>query len=390
MNEELKKLVDSLFEGKDFALKSDLNEIKTAIESEIKKLGDNSEMEKKIGSLNEALNSINEELKKAKASNTPETKFVDFGELGARAMKSMIEKGSSQATESVKAGEVFTSSITGGTTLNVGIEPGVDKPALPRYVFELFSRRPWAKGFVEWTEQASNTNGAGVKTEGTAAGQTIETWKAVKKFMDRISTYAHFSRELEEDLSILANELRADLSDNMDKAVSAKVYTDLLAAATAFNATAIKLNAKIVAPNIMDVIMAAATQVATANLTPTVVAINPIDAALMQMTKGTNEVYTLPPFWASDRQIAGMQVFVSNEIAQNTMVVMDASKPVIYDHINKEVKIVDQDQDDAIKGMKKAIAYQSVCLRVRANEAKGVVKVTDIAAAITALKKAAA
>jgi len=83
-----------------------------------------------------------------------------------------------------------------------------------------------------------------------------------------------------------------------------------------------------------------------------------------------------------------MRIVQNTNVTVNTALVFDSALPKLYVAREMQMQVWDQNEDDALNDRKTVTLWFRGQMRVRTNEKLGIIKVTDIDAAITALTKA--
>jgi HK97 family phage major capsid protein len=165
-------------------------------------------------------------------------------------------------------------------------------------------------------------------------------------------------------------------------------FNGLVSDATTFVApTALAL--AVTLPNFGDVLKAASLQARLNHFNPDVAVVNPSDFALLELEKDTAGNYVLPPFKTADGTlVAGMRIVQNTNVTINTALVFDSALPKFYVAREMQMQVWDQNENDALLDRKTVTLWFRGQMRVRTNEKLGLIKITDIDAAITALTKA--
>lgn len=140
-------------------------------------------------------------------------------------------------------------------------------------------------------------------------------------------------------------------------------------------------------PIIADVIRVAINQVILNNDIPTSVLLNPTDLTLMELEKGTNGHYVLPPFVASNGlTIKGIAVKESTQIAQNTCVVGNFSRfrIKVREDLNLEEGYKTGDFEKNLRSFKTEMRYFGFIPTVHYGS---IVYISDLDAAKTLIEK---
>jgi len=124
--------------------------------------------------------------------------------------------------------------------------------------------------------------------------------------------------------------------------------------------------------NITDLIRVVMAQIEAANFTPTHVIMNPQDIATLQLTKGTDGLYTYPMYLPTqdgmgEMRVAGMRVISSTYMAQDKYLIGDLSQVSVRfrDNIAMTVGL---DADDFTRNMITILAEARLVQYVKNNK----------------------
>ena len=202
----------------------------------------------------------------------------------------------------------------------------------------------------------------------------------------KVAVYSKYSAEMAEDLPNLVSEIRNYLVADLRRVVDTQI---LSGAGTGENLTGILTNATAFAagtlvvdePNNFDVIEAAVTQVLTNLFNPNYVVVHPVDAAKMNLTKGTDGHYVMPPFiTAGGQTISGVRVVTNTGVTAGSFLVGDFTRSSVKYRRGLTVELTNSDQDDFIKDRFTVKATVRLVHRVKANDYGAFVKGTFAAA----------
>lgn len=152
-----------------------------------------------------------------------------------------------------------------------------------------------------------------------------------KKVAERMRVSRELLSDIEGMTSMIENELRYEVMKHANDAALTGVSSStdpagVTTVAGAFTLTGLEVKN----PNNYDAIRAAVAQLASLNFTSNIVAfVNPVDAAQMDLDKGDDGHYALPPFYtAGGQQVSGVRVISDNNIAKGNLLVgsMDTYK----------------------------------------------------------------
>lgn len=265
------------------------------------------------------------------------------------------------------------------------------------------------KNRIGWIEGTYQSN-VGYVGEATAQA-TADAMTAVEKTraMAKASAKIKVTKEMTTDYSYIASKLQNKMltkgllfldkelwsGDGNDSTAANHIY-GLKGHATAFSATKSGLALSVEKPTVVDVIEAARLQCAVidaANLsdaggyTPNVLFINPVTISKVRLAKATDGNYLVNRLADDTLTLNGLTIIESNAVAANELMVMDSSVAEVYFKQNPEIQI-GQEATDLTQDQYTIVMFLRAQLVIEGPDKLGLVLVSDIAAAITALTKA--
>ena len=214
---------------------------------------------------------------------------------------------------------------------------------------------------------------------------TVEQSTA-KKVAERFRVSTELLNDIDGMQTLIENEARFEVETAANTAVltgtaSGTVPAGITTIASAFTLTTVDVQN----PNNFDAIRAAIAQLQTLNFDRNIVAfVNPIDAAEMDMAKGEDGHYVLPPFISqSGTVVKGVRVIEDNNIAVGFLLIGDMSKYKILMYQDFFVRW-GLDSDDFSKNLITMIAEMRFHQTFGANDAGAFIydSFSDIKAAI--------
>ena len=391
------------------ALKSQIAGIKTGMTAEELK---NDPTIKKLDDTINDLNGKIEAMSKKGGAPTMELKDAIKEVLEKEEVKSIFtsNKAAGMQTFELKAA---TSDVT-GTIAVTDMKKDINFPRLRALSFLPLLPQGMVgtdKNRIGWIE-GTYTSNVGYVGEATAA-TTADAITAVEKTraMAKASAKIKVTKEMTTDYSYIASKLQNKMltkgllfldkelwsGDGNDSTAANHIY-GLKGHATAFSATKSGLALSIQTPTVVDVIEAARLQCAVidaANLTdaggyvPNVLFINPVTMSKIRLAKGTNGNYLVNRLADGTLVLNGLTIIESNAVAVNELMVMDSSVAEVYFKQNPEIQI-GQEATDLTQDQYTIVMFLRAQLVIEGPDKLGLVLVSDIAAAITALTKPAA
>jgi HK97 family phage major capsid protein len=390
-----------------------INKTSSQVDSLQKEVESLKEKGKNTASLEEALKTAQESLKaledfKAKAEG-------DLGDLAAKVEKqgkkfegestaTAIEKALTEGAESLKnmvkdpnsksmlfaakaAGTMTIGNNYTGGTIGITDWMGGFTPVARRspYIRQIINVMQTTGQYVAWAEQTARDGSAASTAEGAAKTQSDFDIVEVTKKVEKITSYMKASKESLADIAFLSSEINTELRSLLELKLDSLLYNGngttpnikgIVTYATAFSVASTSLANGVDQANNFDAIRAAVWQVVNGNFMPNYVLVNPIDAALMDMTKLTDGQYVIPPFaTATGQTIAGLQVIENTGVTAGDFLVGDFSKSnlVMREEINFSIGY---ENDDFTKNLVTILAELRGTHYVKTNHAGAFVKGT--------------
>lgn len=348
----MQTLIDSKAPAEKIKELTDLyNAGKTSIETLSKQL-DTIQLEMKDRALNGKPVSIFGDFKKAFDAKKAELKSP--GGQFAFDLKDIDPRMLLKASTIDEATELSNSSTTTAVVVPMRT-PGVEKaPDRPVLMMDVVNRGTTNSNRVTWVERSARTAGAAALAEGAQYLQSDMTYIMKVAEVEKIGTFIKVTNEALEDWDELLTQIKNELLPMVERALETELYSGsgttphldgIITTASAYATNS--LDASIITPNIFDVILAAATQIAEYNYVPTHAFLAPADFAKMIGSKSADGTYVLPPFiTAGGMSVAGVKVIQSTLITAGSILVGDFSRVTLYLKRGIEIKIWDQDSTD--------------------------------------------
>ena len=309
--------------------------------------------------------------------------------------KDAIAKASTQNpfTFTINKADVLTTSVTNPTANYMA--PGIGEIARPvnvlRQLFLTGTVSAGQGGVVHYIDQATNTNGAAMQTEGALKGEGAITWVEKSMPLQTVAEWIQVSKQALTDFAFIESEIKNKLLRDLAFKVEDEVWDGtgvapelkgIYTAADTYTAVA----SGITDANIYDLIVKVQENIAgDTNYMPNVAVMHITDINKMKLKKDANNNYILPPFVSQDgTQVSGITVVASSQVTANTMLVGDFNYATLYSLGSVEVTVGWQN-DNMTKNMVTILAEERLGLLVRDVEADAFNKVTDIAAALVTL-----
>ncbi|UYN88138.1 MAG: phage major capsid protein [Cyclobacteriaceae bacterium] len=313
--------------------------MKTAIEA-INELGDTVSERLKV------IDELQEEIRSLKDGAFTVTGRKSFGNVAIEKLKEVglnAQLGKNERKRIVlkDAGTFTTGNVTpvGSNAIPFSLsdaERGLTRVQRRRlYLMDVANVSRTDKMYVQWAEQQNLEGSVGPTVQGTRKNQVDFDWVEKSQKVEKLTAFIKTSREALDDLDGLQNEIGVDLRERvLQKTEDDLLYGDgvspnilgVMSAAVPFSASG--FTGSIDSPTRHDVVRVGIAQIAKANFQPNAIMINPVDAALMDLTKSTaDEHYLTPSFVSANGElISGVRVIESNGIDVGDFLIGDFSK----------------------------------------------------------------
>lgn len=331
-------------------------------------------------------------------SNRPEIQTKgSFDEVLTKALKekedelkTLSEKGGTNVRFQVKAVAPISLSSFGTGVLRGYDEPGITgKPYNPRFIMGLISVMNGGPGSnpISWVERIPKEGGPAWTLElATKPGMdfTLVRNSAEAQYLavtTEVTKQALLSMPVlqQEIYDLLNNELNNKLEqDIITGSGVAPIIKGIQTYATAFAAGS--LAGTIQDPNEFDVLRAAIGRVLKANFFPNAILVSIDKATSMDLTKGSDGHYVLPPFTTAEGTvIKGVRVYATNFVGDDDFIVGDMTRYLfnIVEGLTIDVGYIN---DQFVKNLATVRAELFGMGRVKNQEALAFVKGTFTAA----------
>ena len=296
----------------------------------------------------------------------------------------------------VKAATSITLGSYAGTALTTEIDHSIVGPQTNMPFFrDIVNVAPIRGNKVTWINKSAVSNGAGMTAEGATKTQISWTYSEESADVKKITAYVKVSKEALDDLDFLRSEINTDLRQEIELKLDEQIaegsgvgqnIKGILTYAPTFAVAGTSLAAAIDGANRLDVLRSAVALIRKAKFRANYIAINPVDAALMDMEKGDDNHYILPPFVTADgTRVAGTTVIESFSIDEGSFLVGDFTKSNL--RIREEINInLGYENDDFTKNMVTILAEMRAVHYIKLHHVPAFVKGT-FAAAIALINK---
>jgi len=282
-------------------------------------------------------------------------------------------------------------------------EPGITPiPRSAPFIANLFNAVPTTGATVSYAEMKNPEGGAAMTAEGTLKSQADFELVEAKSDVKKVTAYIKTSKEALADISTLAGEINNELITLVNLKKDSQILsgdgtgnnlTGILTSATAFTAPS-GLALAIPTPNNYDVLVAAITQIQTAEVVSgepagfmaNVIVLNPIDVAAMKLTKSTTGEYVFPVTIPGTTSVMEIPVVANARMTAGSFLVMDTTKGSL--RIREGISLnIGYENDDFTKNLVTILAEMRLTFYIKSQHVKAFVTDTfaDVIAQLTAV-----
>jgi len=378
---------------KDSVLKSEFDELKTKLDNSVSK-EDFEAVKNEAIKLREDL-VASQEISSKKENNGFGSQIIKGLQVAKEDLTNLInKKGSSvrvvaKAATTMTTGNVDAVGTNGLSMLLNSYETGITPiPRSAPFFADLFTPVPTNGSTVSYAEMKNPDGGAGMTAEGAAKTQADFDFVEAKADVRKITAYIKTSKEALADISGLAGEINGELMTLVKLKKDSQVMlgdgtgnnlNGVITQATAFSAP-VGLAAAIPYPNNYDVLVAAITQILTAEVISgepagflaNVIVLHPVDVAAMKLTKDTTGNYVFPVTLPNSTSVMEVGVIANARMTQDEFLVMDSSKGNL--RIKEDVTFdIGYENDDFTKNLVTILAEMRLAFFIKSNHAKAFV-----------------
>lgn len=203
------------------------------------------------------------------------------------------------------------------------------------FVLEIVGAGTTSSATIYWIQRVNHEGTPAFTAEGAAKTQIDWEYVEASAPTRKIAAFTKVSKEMMDDIDGIAQDIASELVEQILLVVDSNLLTG---DGSGQNLTGIEENATAFAPgatlintvadaNDMDALRAAVAQVYRNNFIPNRIIIHPDKLASMEMEKGSDGHYIMPPFKSADgTTIAGIQITANNGVAAGGFYVGDFTK----------------------------------------------------------------
>ena len=261
------------------------------------------------------------------------------------------------------------------------------------YILDLVNVGTIMSNLWEWVEQKNQEGGSAMTAEGAKKSQTDFDLVLASASVKKVTAFIKVTKEMLDDVNLLRAEIDQELTELINLRIDDQVLagvgtgdnlTGIMQNATAWAAGSFALT--VPTPNNADVLRVAINQAMVNQFQPNYIVLHPSDATAMDLDKGSDGHYALPPFATIDgRIISGVPVVMNTGQTEGTFLVGDFTKSAVRFKEGLTIN-VGYENDDFTKNFVTILAEARLVHRVKSNHYGAFIKGT-FAAAKSALTK---
>lgn len=372
--------------------KAELIELMSKVQDLETKGADVAEIKKTVEEI--AANVLELQTKGATADDTETLKSV----LDAKKDELSALKGKSSGSVNFVLKAVGNMALTTNTTGQIPQaerEAGITRIVRRQpYILDLVNVGTIMSNLWEWVEQKNQEGGSAMTAEGAKKSQTDFDLVLASASVKKVTAFIKVTKEMLDDVNLLRAEIDQELTELINLRIDDQVLagvgtgdnlTGIMQNATAWAAGSFALT--VPTPNNADVLRVAINQAMVNQFQPNYIVLHPSDATAMDLDKGSDGHYALPPFATIDgRIISGVPVVMNTGQTEGTFLVGDFTKSAVRFKEGLTIN-VGYENDDFTKNFVTILAEARLVHRVKSNHYGAFIKGT-FSAAKTALTKA--
>ena len=252
----------------------------------------------------------------------------------------------------------------------VDMRPGVIAPLFDNHIRPYLPQNTTTKDAIWYPRETGKEGGFAPVAMGATKPQFDLDLVTEQAIVRKIAGYMRIPEEMIEDIPYLLNYItQRGLEEYRNKEDEQLLYgsgsgvnlSGLFTLATAFAAG----TQRVATANNYDVLVVAKQQLRAGNLTPTAIMVNPQDYTGMRLAKGSDGHYIFPVIPGTDRITCdGTVIIDNNRVTIGDFLVADTRSCEIADRKGIEVRLFDQDRDNAIVNMVTIVIEARLALAV--------------------------
>jgi HK97 family phage major capsid protein len=295
----------------------------------------------------------------------------------------MREKSGSSVQFTLKAaGTMALGTNTTGQIPQAERESGINQIVRRNpFILQLVNVGTIMSNVWEWVEQKNVDGGAAMTAEGALKSQADFDLVVASANVKKVTAYIKVTKEMLDDVALMRSEIDQELTELINLKIDDQLLngtgltvnlTGINANATAYAAGAFALS--IPTPNNFDVLRTAINQVRVNLFEPTYIVMHPTDVTAMDLAKGSDGHYVMPPFSSNDGTvISGIRIVANVGVAIDNFLVGDFTKAGVRFKEGLTIN-VGYENDDFTKNLVTILAEARLVQRVKSNHYGAFVK----------------
>jgi HK97 family phage major capsid protein len=307
-------------------------------------------------------------------------------------------KGAAGRSYEVKVKELSELNSLTGEVIEEDRRPGITRdPVETPFIEELATTGTTGSNKVTWVEVGTESGGPATTAELAKFPEKNYTFLVQSADVYKIAVMSKASNEILEDapqlVSFVRNALVEDLRIKFDNELltgnGTGTFTGILTTAPAFTGGGLAGTFDAGTVTRFDVLRAVINEIKAngkGGFMPTAICLHPDDATKLDLEKGSDGHYIMPPFSTADRTtIKGVRIVENTQITSGSFLVGDFRKMVVANRRGLALQVATENVDDFEKDMISMRLSRRAASYVRTNDI-GAFSRGTFAAAITALE----
>ena len=267
-------------------------------------------------------------------------KLLDDNKDTLKLMKDGEKKDSLRLTVKAAADMLISTNIVAGAPIpQAEREAGITRVVRRNpFIIELTNVGNIMSNLWEWVEQVNPDGDAAMTAEGALKSQVDFDLALASAAVRKVTAFIKVSKEMLDDVALIESEINQELRELINLKIDAQVLsgdglgqnlTGILENATAFTPGSFATAGAnpVVTPNNADALRVAINQIVVAQFQPNYIVMHPSDVTAMDLNKGTDGHYILPPFSTSANTIIkGIPVVANVGVTEGDFLVGDFTK----------------------------------------------------------------
>lgn len=390
-NELIEKIETSMGEKMDSKLKEAFKEMNPEV---LQKVVANSEqLQKNIESITKANEKLTKDVDEAldeiaqlKERRDESTAGVSFKSAIRKSLRENASALKAMKESSSKEGVNFTVKAAGNMLISTNVVSNAQIPQADResgitriqrrspFILQLVQTGTINSNLWEWVQQVNADGDAAMTAEGAKKAQIDFDLALASAPVRKVTAFVKVSKEMLDDVDLIEAEINEELSEVLNLKIDAQLLsgdgtgqnlTGILENATAFAAGSFALSVD--NANNSDVLRVAINQIIVNQFMPDFILMHPSDVTAMDLEKGTDGHYVLPPFRSSNGNVVkGLPVVENTGVTEGDFLVGDFTKSgvrfregIVFD--------IGYENDDFTKNFVTILAEARLVHRVKSN-----------------------